>query len=159
MLSLIVAVSDNYVIGNKNELPWKLSGDLKHFRATTTGHPVIMGRKTYESIGRLLPNRMNIIVTRNTNYKIEGAEIVNSIEEARDIVKDKEAFIIGGSNIYKQSMDIVDSLYITHVKAEIDGDAYFPQIDKNIWEEVSREDLKADEKNDYDYSFVKYIRR
>ena len=158
MLSLIVAVSDNYVIGNKNELPWRLSADLKHFKEITTGHTVIMGRKTYESIGRPLPNRVNIIVTRNKDYGVEGCEIANSLEEAMSLSEDTNSFIIGGSNIYEQSMDMVDTLYITHVHANIEGDAHFPEIDTDVWEELNREDYKADEKNDHDYSFVKYGR-
>ncbi len=166
MIALIVAISKNYVIGKDNQLIWNLSADLKHFRKTTKGHVVVMGRKTYESIGRPLPKRVNIVVTRDKDYKAEGCEIVHSLREAvetpdRASLQDnnKKIFIIGGGNIYKQSMEMVDTLYITHVHTEIDGDAFFPEIDMNVWKEVEREDYKADEENEYDYSFVVYKRK
>ena len=156
MLCLIVAMSENNVIGINNTLPWKLSSDLKHFRQLTSGHPVIMGRNTYESIGKPLPNRQNIIITRNKDYFVEGCTVVYSLEEAITSVEGKDAFVIGGANIYQQALEYVDTLYITEVHTHIEGDAFFPMIDTTMWEEVSREFHSSDANNDYDFSFVQY---
>ena len=153
MINIIVATSKNGVIGNNNELIWKLSADLKRFKEITTGNTVVMGRKTYESIGRALPNRRNIIISRDVHYKVEGCEVVNSLEEA--ISLSDTIFIIGGADIYRQSMDIADNIYLTMVHAELDGDAHFPNIGKD-WAKLSRVDYEADEKNEYKYSFILY---
>ncbi len=139
-LSIIVAMSSNLAIGVNNTLPWHLSEDLKHFKSLTTGHTIIMGRKTYESIGRPLPNRRNIVVSRNLNTFYDGVEIVNSLEDALSISSnDEEVFIIGGSNIYEQSLSFVEYLYITEIAKAFEGDAFFPEIDKSLWTEFSRE--------------------
>ena len=139
-LSIIVAMSSNRAIGINNTLPWHLSEDLKHFKSLTTGHTIIMGRKTYESIGKPLPNRRNIVVTRNLNTFYDGVEIVHSLEDAFSISSnDEEVFIIGGSNIYEQSLNLVKHLYITEITKAFEGDAFFPEIDKSLWTESSRE--------------------
>ena len=127
-------MSSNRVIGVNNTLPWHLSEDLKHFKSLTTGHTIIMGRKTYESIGRPLPNRRNIVISRNSNTSYEGVEVVHSLEDAFSIsTNDKEVFVIGGSNIYEQALSFVDQLYITEIKKSFLGDAFFPEINKQIW--------------------------
>ena len=137
---------------------WHLPNDLKHFKSLTSGHPIIMGRKTFESLGRPLPNRINIVVTRDQNWNAEGIEIASSLSKAIVAVKkiDDDIYIIGGGNIYKQAMEFTDVLYITEVHHEFDGDTYFPEIDSDEWEEVEREDFKKDEKHPYAYSFVTY---
>ena len=139
-LSIIVAMSSNRVIGVNNSLPWHLSEDLKHFKTLTTGHTIIMGRKTYESIGKPLPNRRNIVISRNLNAFYGGVEVVHSLEDAFSTSSnDEEVFIIGGSNIYEQSLHLVDHLYITEIKKAFEGDAFFPEIDKSLWTESARE--------------------
>jgi len=139
-LSLIVAIAKNGVIGQNNALPWHLPEDLKHFRALTTGHHIIMGRKTYESLGRLLPGRTTVIVTRNHDYKIEGALIASSLEAAIALCKnDDEAYLIGGAELYQNGLNIANKLYVTEIAIEVDGDAYFPAIDMAQWQETSRE--------------------
>lgn len=139
-LSLIVAVARNSVIGINNTLPWHLPEDLKRFRALTTGHHIIMGRKTYESLGRLLPGRTTVIVTRNKNYQLEGALIAHSLEAAIDLCKDDtEAFVIGGAELYKDGLEYASKLYMTEVELEAAGDAFFPAIDLIEWKETSRE--------------------
>jgi dihydrofolate reductase len=156
-VSLIVAVAENGVIGKNNELPWRLSADLKHFKQITTGHHIIMGRKTFESIGKPLPNRISIIITRQADYTQAGCLVANSIEQAVELAKqneETEAFIIGGGQIYDSSLELADEIYFTRVHAEIDGDAFFPKLDSEKWIEISREKHDADEKNQFDYSFV-----
>ena len=139
-LSIIVAMSSNRVIGVNNSLPWHLSEDLKHFKTLTTGHTIIMGRKTYESIGKPLPNRRNIVISRNLNAFYGGIEVVHSLEDAFSTSSnDDEVFIIGGSNIYEQSLHLVEHLYITEIKKAFEGDAFFPEIDKSLWAESARE--------------------
>ena len=139
-LSIIVAMSSNRAIGINNTLPWHLTEDLKHFKSLTTGHTIIMGRKTYESIGKPLPNRRNIVVSRNLDTFSDGVEIVHSLEDAFSISSnDEEVFIIGGSNIYEQSLNLVEYLYITEIAKAFEGDAFFPEIDKSLWTESSRE--------------------
>lgn len=160
MINIVVAKASNNVIGAKNNLIWHLPNDLKHFKSLTSGHPIIMGRKTFESLGRPLPNRTNIVVTRDQDWNAEGIVKVNSlvkaIEEAQKI--NNEIDIIGGGNIYKQAMEFTDILYVTEVHHEFDGDTYFPEIDSYEWEEVEREDFKKDDKHAYAYSFVTYKR-
>lgn len=139
-ISLIVAVSSNHVIGKDNTLPWHLPEDLKRFRALTTGHHIIMGRKTYESLGRLLPDRTTVIVTRNPNFQVEGAVVVHSLVEAVKVCEnDSEAFIIGGAELYQQGLQYAQKLYLTQVEAILDGDAFFPPIDRGVWQEVACE--------------------
>ncbi|MEK0412159.1 MAG: Dihydrofolate reductase [Pseudomonadota bacterium] len=148
-------MSSNRVIGVNNTLPWHISEDLKHFKSLTTGHTIIMGRKTYESIGRPLPNRRNIVISRNTEASYEGAEVVHSIEDAFSICKnDNEVFVIGGSNIYEQALSLVDYIYITEIKKSFSGDAFFPEINKQMWIESSRENHITND--GLEFSFVKY---
>jgi len=156
MIKIIVAISKNKVIGKDNSLIWHLPSDLKRFKEITAGNAVIMGRKTYESIGKPLPNRRNIIITRNENYEVEGCEVVNSLEEAL-LICYENCFIIGGAEIYKQSLPITDEIYLTEVDNVFDGDSFFPELG-NEWYEVSNEKFEADDKNQFNYSFIKYER-
>jgi dihydrofolate reductase len=134
-LSVIVAFANNRVIGLNNELPWKLQEDLKHFRALTTGHHIIMGRKTYDSIGRLLPGRVTVIVTRNPEYEVDGAIVVNSIESAISVCgTDDEPFLIGGEELYISGLPLANKIYITEIDANCEGDAFFPELDASKWE-------------------------
>ena len=156
MIKIIVAMSKNRVIGNNNELIWKLSSDLKRFKELTTNNPVVMGRKTYESIGRPLPNRRNIIITRNLEYEAEGCEIVSSLEEAL-LLSGNDCFIIGGGEIYNQSIELADKIYLTLVHKDFEGDTTFPELGKE-WAKMESKDFEADEKNEYNYSFIEYDR-
>lgn len=149
-------MSKNGVIGNNNSLIWNLPNDLKRFKQLTTGNPVVMGRKTYESIGRPLPNRRNIIITRSKNFSIEKCEIVNSLSDAL-LLCNNDCFIIGGGQIYKESISAADKLYITLIDEHFEGDTFFPEIDKS-WVEVSREEFEPDEKNKHNYTFIEYER-
>lgn len=156
-ISAIVAMSENRVIGNGNHLPWHLPADLKHFKTLTTGHPILMGRKTYESIGRPLPNRTNIIMTRDTSFQAPGCIVVTSIEKALAHATDigrNEIFIIGGAEIYKQLLPKISRLYMTVVHAKLDGDAFFPELNFAEWNEITNEKHEADENNEYAYSFI-----
>ena len=165
ILSIISAIANNNEIGKKNELLWNLPIDMKHFRETTTSHPVIMGQKTFESIGRPLPNRRNIILTLDKNFDRENIEIVHSLEELDNLLKEtlgesEEAFIIGGGQIYKLFIEKADRLYITHVNmSDPEADAFFPIIDPNKWEKISEDKHQKDEKNIYDCNFVIYNRK
>ena len=157
MITIIAAIGKNNELGKDNDLIWHLPNDLKRFKKVTAGHHVIMGRKTYESLGRPLPNRTNIIITRNLNYQANGCVIVHSLEDAIQAAKaDMNPFILGGAEIYKQAMDIADCLDLTHVDAELDADAFFPEIDTKKWKETVREDHTKDDKHQYNYSFVTY---
>ncbi|MDE5418328.1 dihydrofolate reductase [Labilibaculum sp. DW002] len=159
-LSIIVAASQNNVIGKDNQLIWRLSADLKRFKALTTGHHIIMGRKTFDSIGKPLPNRTSIIITRQADYKAEGCIVVNSLEEAIEKAADQEeVFIIGGGTIYKEALSKADKLYYTKVHKDFEGDTFFPVVNFQEWESVSREDCMPDEKNEYAYSFIDYKRK
>lgn len=156
-LSIIVAVANNNVIGINNTLPWHLPEDLKRFKALTMGHHIIMGRKTYESLGRLLPGRTTIIVTRNKGYQVEGAVVVHSLEEAVEACgEDDEAFLIGGAELYQVGLHMADKLYITEVHATFEGDAFLPSFDLAQWQESSRERHEA--KNGLVFSYVTYQR-
>lgn len=164
-LSLICAIAQNGVIGRGNKLPWYLPEDLKHFKRTTMGKPVIMGRKTYESIGRPLPGRTNIVVTRNRNYEAEQVRVVDSLSDAIELAEhtavidgSEEAFIIGGAELYKIALPLVDRMYLTLVHAEVEGDAWFPEITADEWEEVSRAEFPASETNPYSYSICVFDR-
>ena len=159
MLTIIAAIGKNNALGKNNQLIWHLPADLKRFKKVTTGHHVIMGRKTFESLGKPLPNRTTIIVTRDKNYFAEGCIVVNSLSDAIKTAScDQNPFILGGADIYKQSMKIADVIDLTIVHHAFDADVYFPEIDKNIWKETFREDFYKDQKNKFDYSFVKYKR-
>jgi dihydrofolate reductase len=154
-VSLIVAMAENRVIGVNNTLPWRLPADLKHFRRLTTGHAVIMGRRNYESIGKPLPDRTNIVVTQNLRYQAPGCIVVHSIDEAlRRAANDPEIFVIGGAKIYEQTLDRADRLYLTLVHATIPGDTYFPEINGAEWAERENERHEAEEKNSYAFSFI-----
>ncbi len=160
MNTIIAAVAKNNALGKDNKLIWHLPADLIRFKKITSGHHIIMGRKTFESLGKPLPNRTTIIITRNKNYKAEGSIVVNSLDEALQIAKiDENPFILGGAEIYKQAIKIADVLDLTIVHQDFEADVFFPEIDKNIWKETSRQDFKASEKNKYDYSFVTYNRK
>jgi dihydrofolate reductase len=156
--SVIVAIAENHVIGKGSELPWKLSADLKRFKAITMGHPVIMGRKTYESIGRLLPGRLNIIITHNPSYEVAGGIVVHSIQEAFDHAEKadyKEAFVIGGAAIIKEALNDCNKIYLTKVLTNsVEGDVFLNLQLGNDWKVLSTEELPADEKNDYAVQFV-----
>ena len=157
MISLIAAIGKNNELGKGNTLLWHMPADMKYFRETTKGHTVIMGRKTFESIGRPLPNRKNIVITRDKNYGKGGVEIVHSLEEALKKIGSEEAFIIGGAEIYKQAMDVADKLYITHVDAEDkDADAFFSEIIPILWNETSHIEHKKDSENPFNYTFSVY---
>ncbi|MDP4601244.1 MAG: dihydrofolate reductase [Polaribacter sp.] len=162
MITLIAAIGKNNALGKNNDLIWHLPADLKRFRQLTTGHHMIMGRKTYESIGKPLPNRTTIIVSRNPEYFQEGCLTASSLENAIQIAKNEEVIcIVGGEQIYRKALEnnLVDALDITLVHDEFDADVFFPEIDLKIWEEISRENFKADEKNKFDYSFIQYQKR
>lgn len=161
MITIIAAIGRNNELGKNNDLIWYLPADLKRFKKITTGHTIIMGRNTFESIGKPLPNRRSIIITRNKAYQQEGCEVVYSLEEAIQLIKGEEAaFIIGGAQIYKEIIekDLADQLDITKVDDDFEADVFFPSINKEVWKEVSREDFLPDEKNNYRYSFLKYTK-
>ncbi len=160
-ISIIAAASDNNVIGNKGKLPWNLPADFKRMKELTMGHSLIMGRKTHESIGRALPGRRNIVITRQA-VTYPGCEVVASLGDAFEAVKDDpsgEAFIFGGGEIYAQAMDRAQKIYLTRVHATVEGDALFPEIDLKKWKQIEREDHPKDAKNQYGYSFVAYERK
>lgn len=155
-ISLIAALGKNRIIGNENKLIWNIPADMKHFRELTTGKAVVMGRKTFESIGRPLPKRKNIILTRDMNYKAESCILVNSVEEALKAAGDGEVMIIGGAQIYAEFLPKANKMYLTFIDADFEGDAYFPEYNKDEWEEVDREEH---EDNDLRYSFVEFERK
>jgi dihydrofolate reductase len=158
-LALIVAVSENKVIGSGGELPWRLSADLKRFKELTLGHSLIMGRKTYESIGRLLPGRKTVIVTRQQDYHVDGASIVNSVPEALELINDDHRpFVIGGGEVYDLFLPFVNEIYLTRVHVELAGDTFFPEPDWNQWRQIECKRYPRDSKNNFDYSFEVYIR-
>ncbi|RBQ11986.1 dihydrofolate reductase [Pedobacter miscanthi] len=154
-ISIAVAVGENYAIGKNNQLLWHMPADLKFFKQTTSGHTVIMGRKTFDSVGKPLPNRRNVVITRDTELKIEGVEVVNSLDKALEITQteEKPVFIVGGAEIYRQALPKTDTLYLTTIHHTFDADTFFPEIDRNEWKVISSETHKADEKNKYDYTF------
>ena len=153
-LSIVVAISKNNAIGKDNQLLWHLPADLKHFKEITTGHTIIMGRKTYDSIGKPLPNRRSIVITRSKDLAIEGVEVVNSIAEAIELSKeDKEVFIIGGAEIYNQAMSYASTIHLTTVHEEYEADAFFPEINSTVWKEINTITYQPDEKNKVAYTF------
>ena len=161
MITLVVAMGQKNEIGKANQLLWHLPKDLKHFKEITTGHPIVMGRKTYESIGKPLPNRTNIVVSRKTDWFQEGILIVGSLKEALKFAKkiDEEVFVIGGGNIYEQTIELADKLEVTLVKAELEADTFFPKISSKIWNKISEECHEKDEANEYDFCFQTYEKK
>jgi dihydrofolate reductase len=145
-ISMIVARSRNHVIGKDNQMPWKISADLQFFKKVTMGYPIIMGRKTWESIGRPLPGRRNIVVSRNTSYSAVGAELVSSLEQALDALKEfKRVFVIGGQQLFNQAFPLADELFITEIEIQVDGDTYFEILDPSDWQEIDRVQEKEGE--------------
>ncbi|MEO9275721.1 type 3 dihydrofolate reductase [Marinomonas sp. 5E14-1] len=165
MLSLIVAMSTNRTIGINNSLPWHLPNDLKYFKQATMGKPIIMGRKTFESIGKPLPGRRNIVISRGSSYQAEGIDVVTSLEDAISLGEDiclvngqEEVMVIGGAQIYELALEKADRLYITHVDANVEGDAFFPEVDWSSYSLIGEEAFAAQEPNPYDYRFSVYQR-
>ena len=161
MVTIIAAIANNNALGKDNDLIWHLPADLKRFKKVTSGHHIIMGRNTFESIGRPLPNRTTVIVTKNTDYVQENCLIANSVEQALEMAEeDSQIFIIGGAQIYEYVMqnNLADILDITLVHHEFEADVFFPEIDKDFWKCIEREDFIADENHKYDYSFIRYKR-
>ena len=160
LVSIIAAMDRNRLIGNKNQLPWHLPADLAHFKRVTMGKPIIMGRKTYESIGRPLPGRTNIVLTRSSDFSAEGVLTANTLEQALNHVSaEDEVMIIGGSTIYELTLPEADRLYLTYVEDSFEGDAWFPDFDLEQWSIVASEEHSADEKNSSAYRFVTYARK
>ena len=161
MVTIVVAMGRKNEIGKGNQLLWHLPKDLRHFKELTSGHPVIMGRKTFESIGRPLPNRTNIVVSRRDNWFQEGILIVGSLKEALKFAKkiDPEVFIIGGGNIYSQTLDQAERLEVTHVNVTMEADAFFPEIKPSEWELTQEECFEADDKNAFSFCFQTYTRK
>ena len=160
ILSLIWGMDRNRLIGKENGLPWRLPADMAWFKATTMGKPILMGRKTYESIGRPLPGRTNLILTRQSNLKIEGCTVIHSLAEALAAVPDaQEIMVMGGAEIYALLLDDAERLYITEIDAAFEGDAWFPEFDSSQWHEIHREMHQPDEKNLYPYAFITMERK
>lgn len=159
-LSIIVAAAENNVIGRENGLIWHLSADLKRFKVLTTGYTILMGRKTFESIGRPLPGRRNVVISRNAAFRPAGVEVAGSPAEAMEKLKEEEkVFVIGGGTIYREFWDKADTLYLTRVGVSPEGDTFIPEILPSQWDLLDREDFEADGKNEYAYSFLDYRRR
>jgi len=158
-LSCIVAVSENGVIGRDNDLPWHLPADLNRFKSLTMGHPIVMGRKTYDSIGRPLPGRRSVVLTRSGEYAPEGVTVVGSLEEALDACEgESEVFVIGGASLFSEALPRADRLYLTRVHADVEGDTFFPPVDFDRWLLADRVDHPADEKNEFSCSFERWDR-
>ena len=159
-LSIIVAMAQNRTIGINNTLPWRIPEDLKHFKMLTMGHHMIMGRKTFDSIGRPLPGRTTVVVTRNRELKIEGCIMAHSLEDAiAACAGDDEIFIVGGAEIYAQALPLTDTLYVTEIQQNVEGDAHFPSFDKSVWTEVAREPLSQKIPQPLEYHLVTYQRK
>ncbi len=156
---IIAAMDKNRLIGKDNGLPWKLSADLQNFKKLTSGHAIIMGRKTWDSLGRALPNRKNIVISRDKNLDIPGAYVVNSLAEAGRIAGEMKTFVIGGSQIYQLALNEATEMILTEVDATVEGDAWFPEFDQSDWQKVSTEEYGADEKNEFNFKVVHYIRK
>lgn len=159
MISIVVATDKQGGIGKDNALLWHLPNDLKRFKAITSGHPIIMGRKTFDSIGRPLPNRTNIIITQNKDLQIDGCVIVHTLEDALKVCEGKDAYIIGGGSIYEQAMSIADKIYLTLVDVSLEADTNFPEIDENEWNVISKEEHSKDDKHQFDYQFIDLVRK
>jgi dihydrofolate reductase len=156
IVSLIVAVSENGVIGYQGGIPWRLPADLKLFKQTTMGHTLIVGRKTYESIGRPLPGRRMMVLTRQQDYLAEGCQVVDGLPEALELAQlqgENEAFVAGGAQVYAQALPLADRIYWTQVHTEVEGDTFFPEFDRDEWEEQERMDFSADERHEYSFTF------
>lgn len=159
MISLVVAASTNNVIGVAGDLPWHLSDDLKRFKALTMGKPIVMGRKTFESIGRALPGRQNIVITTQAEFDAAGCDVVSSPEAAVVAAANaEEIMVIGGGEIYRLFLPLADRIYLTRVAVDLDGDTFFPELDESDWHETAREEHRADASNDYDFAVVTYAR-
>ena len=162
MLSIVVAKGKNNIIGNENKLIWSLPADMKRFKELTTGHVIIMGRKTFESLGTVLPNRKHIVFTQNPDFMIkdENVQVVHSMLEIKEYIDDKnENFVIGGAMIYSLLMPHVNKMYVTEINQDFEGDTFFPKINLDVWEETKREKGIQDEQNKFDYDFVTYERK
>ncbi len=163
MVSIIAAISKNNVLGKENKLLWHLPKDFKFFKENTLGHPIIMGRKTFESLPKALPGRTNIIITGDRNYEKDGAVVTHSLEDAIKVglSENKEVFICGGGQIYKEALEknLVDKIYLTEIDVETEGDAFFPTFDKPSWEISKKECHTKDEKHDFDFCFVEYLKK
>jgi len=160
IISIMVAIAENHAIGKNNQLLWRLPADLKHFKDTTSGHTVIMGRKTFDSVGKPLPNRRNIVISRNASLEIPGAEVVTDLDAAIALCDDnEEVFIVGGAEIYKMAMGITDKIYLTVVKGNFEADTFFPPIDTRFWEETDKISFEPDEKNAWAYTFSTLLRK
>lgn len=160
ILSIIVAFDEHRLIGRNNGLPWHLPADLKHFKSITMGHSIIMGRRTFESIGKPLPGRHSVVVTRKRGYSQEGITVAHSLEEALNLCSgEEEVFVIGGAQIFEQAMPLASKLYITKIHHVFEGDTFFPEIPQDRWELISKEDHESDEKNSRAYSFLTYRRK
>jgi dihydrofolate reductase len=161
MISHIVAMDQNRVIGKDNRLPWHLPADLAYFKKVTMGHAIVMGRKTFESIGRPLPGRENLIVTRNRSFQLEGCKVLHSIEEVKQFAEKRndEVFVIGGAELFQATLPFADRLYITKIEASFPGDTFYPAFDESEWQLVSYTKGIKDEKNPYDYAFIVYERK
>ena len=159
MLSIIVAKAKNNVIGKNNQMLWHLSDDLKRFKQLTSNHTIIMGRKTFESLGRVLPNRKHIVFTQNPDFKVnnENVEVVHSLLQVQEYIEsDEEVFVIGGAMIYHLLMPYVTKMYVTEIHKDFEGDTFFPKIDESVWKEISREKGPGDPENDFEYEYVIY---
>jgi dihydrofolate reductase len=161
MISHIFAMDQNRVIGKDNRLPWHLPADLAYFKKVTMGHAIVMGRKTFESIGRPLPGRENVIVTRDRSFQPEGCKVLHSIEEVKQFaaMRDDEVFVIGGAELFRATLPVADRLYITKIEASFPGDTFYPAFDESEWQLVSYTKGIKDEKNPYDYAFIVYERK
>jgi len=160
IISLVAAAGNNNVIGSKNKLPWRMPADMKFFKNLTLGHSVIMGRKTFESFGVPLKERRNIVISRDINLAIPGCEVVHSLDDALKLVYDEdEVFIIGGAEIYRQSMSVANKIHLTRINGDFEGDAYFPAINPEKWLESVHNNYPADEKNPYPYTFLVYVKK
>lgn len=162
MLSIIVAKANNNVIGKDNTLIWHLPEDLKRFKALTTGKTIIMGRKTFDSLGRILPNRKHVVITRNLDFKVDSdmVKVIHEIKELKEYINSKEeCFVIGGGVIYNMLMPYVDKIYVTQLNEDFEGDTYFPIIDENIWKIEKREEGIKNQENPYNYEYIDYIRK
>lgn len=162
LISFVVAATENNVIGRNNDLPWNLPDDMKFFVKTTRGHHILMGRKNLESFGKLLPNRTNIVITGKKNYEFKDAVIKHSIEEGIEYARErgeKELMIIGGGEIYKQTLPIADRIYLTRIHTELEGDTFFPELDEKEWHEISSEYHPKDERHNFDFTFKVLERR
>ncbi|OZM57412.1 dihydrofolate reductase [Lottiidibacillus patelloidae] len=159
MISLITCMDKKNTIGLNNKLPWHLPADLKYFKRITTNHVIVMGRKTYESIGKPLPNRRNVVLTRNKDWSVSGVEVLHSVEEVLTTFKGQEVYVIGGEEVYKQFLTKADKLYITLIDEVFSGDAFFPFVQMEQWELVHETIGEKDSSNPYDYKFLEYVRK